>query len=97
MGSLMVATKGAFPGGHWKNEPDAEVAGGDRRRGEEVPEARQQVHLRQAQLGLPLGQRDPRRRARTTSASRSGAAEIAQTWVSMCPAQVYEIPDEQLE
>src|SRR5215216_6013827 len=25
MGSLMVATKGAFPGGHWKNEPDAEV------------------------------------------------------------------------
>ena len=23
--------------------------------------------------------------------------EIAQTWVSMCPAQVYEIPDEQLE
>ena len=23
--------------------------------------------------------------------------EIAQTWVSMCPAQVYEIADEQLE
>ncbi len=23
--------------------------------------------------------------------------EVAQTWVSMCPAQVYEIPDEQLE
>ena len=23
--------------------------------------------------------------------------EIAQTWVSMCPAQVYEIPDDQLE
>jgi electron-transferring-flavoprotein dehydrogenase len=23
--------------------------------------------------------------------------EIAQTWVSMCPAQVYEIPEEQLE
>ena len=23
--------------------------------------------------------------------------ELAQTWVSMCPAQVYEIPDEQLE
>ncbi len=23
--------------------------------------------------------------------------EIAQTWVSMCPAQVYEIPDEELE
>ena len=23
--------------------------------------------------------------------------EVAQSWVSMCPAQVYEIPDEQLE
>ena len=23
--------------------------------------------------------------------------EVAQTWVSMCPAQVYEIPEEQLE
>ena len=23
--------------------------------------------------------------------------EIAQTWVSMCPAQVYEIPEDQLE
>ena len=23
--------------------------------------------------------------------------EVAQTWVSMCPAQVYEIPDDQLE
>ena len=73
MGSLMVATKGAFPGGHWKNEPDAEVPVESRGGGEEVPEARQQVHLRQAELGLPLGQRHPRRRARTTSASRSGS------------------------
>ena len=23
--------------------------------------------------------------------------EVAQTWVSMCPAQVYEIPEDQLE
>jgi electron-transferring-flavoprotein dehydrogenase len=23
--------------------------------------------------------------------------EVAQTWVSMCPAQVYEIPEEELE
>ncbi len=35
----------------------------ERRRGQEVPQARQQVHLRQAQLGLPLGQRHARRRA----------------------------------
>ena len=34
----------------------------------------------------------------TTSASRREVPrEIAQTWVSMCPAQVYEIPEEQLE
>jgi len=28
---------------------------------------------------------------------RNVPREVAQTWVSMCPAQVYEIPQEQLE
>ena len=67
----MTITKGAFPGGHWKDEPDAEIPVEIDGGGQELPEARRQVHLRQAQLGLPLGQRDPRRRARTTSGSRS--------------------------
>ena len=34
---------------------------------------------------------------RTTSGSSRTPREIAQTWVSMCPAQVYEIPEDQRE
>ena len=61
--SAMTVTKGNFPGGHWKQEHDSENAMLHRQGGLEVPEARQRADLRQARLGLPLGQRDPRRRA----------------------------------
>ena len=50
-------------------------------------------------LGVRLGQRDPRRRAEPhPDPDQRCPREVAQTWVSMCPAQVYEIPeDQQLE
>ena len=61
--SAMTITKGLFPGGKWKYEPDTEIPMARRRRQQGLPEARQRAHLQQARLGLPLGQRDPRRRA----------------------------------
>ncbi len=63
MASAMTATKGNFPGGHWKVEDDAENRSYIGKAGDEVPETRQRADLRQARLGVPLGQRDPRRRA----------------------------------
>ena len=65
---------GALPPGHKKVEPDSEVPMeiGEGRR--EVPDARRRVHLRQALLGLPLGQRDPRRRAEPRADPGEGAA-----------------------
>ena len=61
--SAMTVTKGLFPGGKWKlrarhRDPDAR-----RRRRQALSEARQRAHLQQARLGVPLRQRDPRRRA----------------------------------
>jgi electron-transferring-flavoprotein dehydrogenase len=97
VGSAMVATRGAFPGGHWKNEDDAEVP----------------VHLdgASAKYPAPDGKYTFDKLSSvfaSGNATRDDAPnhiriqekvprEIAQTWVSMCPAQVYEIPDEQLE
>ena len=61
--SAMTITKGAFPGGKWDYEPDTEIPMARRRRREALSGARQRAHLQQARLGLPLRQRDPRRRA----------------------------------
>ena len=63
LASAMTITKGRFPGGHWKAESDAEIPVEIDGAVEELSEAGQQVPVRQAQLGLPLGQRDPRRRS----------------------------------
>jgi electron-transferring-flavoprotein dehydrogenase len=97
MGSAMVATKGAFPGGHWKNEARCGRPGRDRQGRNALSEARQQVHLRQAQLGLPVGSATRDDAPNHIRIQERVPKEIAQTWVSMCPAQVYEIPEEQLE
>jgi electron-transferring-flavoprotein dehydrogenase len=97
MGSAMVATRGVFPGGHWKNEDDAEVpveidSAKDRYPtpdGEYTFDKLSSVFL----SGNATRDDAPNHVRVQTHVPR----EIAQTWVSMCPAAVYEIPDEQLE
>jgi electron-transferring-flavoprotein dehydrogenase len=97
MGSAMVATRGAFPGGHWKNEDDAEVpveidSAKDRYPtpdGEYTFDKLSSVFL----SGNATRDDAPNHVRVQTHVPR----EVAQAWVSMCPAQVYEIPDDQLE
>jgi electron-transferring-flavoprotein dehydrogenase len=97
MGSAMVATRGVFPGGHWKNEDDAEVpveidSAKDRYPtpdGEYTFDKLSSVFL----SGNATRDDAPNHVRVQTHVPR----EIAQSWVSMCPAAVYEIPDEQLE
>lgn len=94
--SAMTLTKGAFPGGQWDQEDDAEHemtigAGAD---GYPAPDG----ELTFDKLGSVFlsgnATRDdaPNHIRIQTHVPR----EIAQTWVSMCPAQVYEIPEDQL-
>jgi electron-transferring-flavoprotein dehydrogenase len=97
MASMMVATKGNFPGGHWKVEDNADVPVelGKASRGYPKPDN----ELTFDKLGSVFlsgnATRDdaPNHVRIQTHVPR----EVAQTWVSMCPAQVYEIPDDQLE
>ena len=72
--NAMVVTKGRIPGGHWPTHRDAdqELMLTDRARA--LPEARRQVHVRQALGRLHHGQRDARRRAEPHPHPAAGAA-----------------------
>ena len=72
--NLMIATKGRFPGGRWslhRNDATPDVHRQDQRR---LSEARRQIHLRQALLGVHHRQRDPRRCAQPHPRAKRGPA-----------------------
>jgi electron-transferring-flavoprotein dehydrogenase len=97
MGSLMVATKGAFPGGHWKNEDDAEVAVEEDGAAKRYPKPDNKYIFDKLNSVFASGNATRDDAPNHIRIQERVPREIAQTWVSMCPAQVYEIPDEQLE
>jgi electron-transferring-flavoprotein dehydrogenase len=97
MGSLMVATKGAFPGGHWKNEPDAEVAVQIDGAAKKYPKPDNKYIFDKLNSVFLSGNATRDDAPNHIRIQERVPREIAQSWVSMCPAQVYEIPDEQLE
>ena len=85
------------PAATGSSEPDAEDADGDRRRREELPEARRQVHFDKLSSVFASGNATRDDAPNHIRIQSHVPREVAQTWVSMCPAQVYEIPEEQLE
>ncbi len=97
MGSLMVATKGAFPGGHWKNEPDAEVPVEVEGAAKKYPKPDNKYIFDKLNSVFLSGNATRDDAPNHIRIQEKVPRELAQTWVSMCPAQVYEIPDEQLE
>jgi electron-transferring-flavoprotein dehydrogenase len=97
MGSLMVATKGAFPGGHWKNEPDAEVPVDYEGAAKKYPKPDNKYIFDKLNSVFLSGNATRDDAPNHIRIQERVPRELAQTWVSMCPAQVYEIPDAQLE
>ena len=97
MGSLMVATKGAFPGGHWKNEPDAEVPVEVEGAAKKYPRPDNKYIFDKLNSVFLSGNATRDDAPNHIRIQERVPRELAQTWVSMCPAQVYEIPDEELE
>ena len=95
--SAMTITNGAFPGGHWKQEHDAENEMFLGKAGEMYlkPDGKYTFDKLSSVFLSGNATRDdaPNHIRVQTKVPR----EIAQTWVSMCPAQVYEIPEDQLE
>ena len=97
MGSLMVASKGAFPGGHWKNEDDAEVPVEIGDAGERYPKPDGDYTFDKLSSVFLSGNATRDDAPNHVKVQTHVAREVAQAWVSMCPAAVYEIPDDQLE
>jgi electron-transferring-flavoprotein dehydrogenase len=97
MGSMMVATKGAFPGGHWKVEDDAEVEVEIDSAADRYPKPDNELTFNKLDSVFLSGNATRDDAPNHVRIQTRVPREVAQTWVSMCPAQVYEIPDEQLE
>jgi electron-transferring-flavoprotein dehydrogenase len=97
MGSMMVATKGAFPGGHWKIEDNAEIPVEIGKAAEKYPKADNELTFNKLDSVFLSGNATRDDAPNHVRIQTRVPREIAQTWVSMCPAQVYEIPEDQLE
>jgi electron-transferring-flavoprotein dehydrogenase len=97
LASAMVITQGNFPGGMWKYKPDAEdeMATDGAAKRYPKPDGKYIFDKLSSVFASGNATRDdaPNHIRVQTHVPR----DVAQTWVSMCPAQVYEIPDEQLE
>jgi electron-transferring-flavoprotein dehydrogenase len=95
MGSMMVGTKGAFPGGHWKVEDDADVPVEIGKAGDKYPKPDNKLTFNKLDSVFLSGNATRDDAPNHIRVQTHVPREIAQTWVSMCPAQVYEIPDDQ--
>jgi electron-transferring-flavoprotein dehydrogenase len=95
--SAMTVTKGAFPGGHWKQEHDSEIPVELGKAGDMYPKPDNEVTFNKLDSVFLSGNATRDDAPNHVRIQTRVPREVAQTWVSMCPAQVYEIPDAQLE
>ncbi len=95
--SAMTITKGAFPGGHWKSEDDAEHEMELGKAADSYPKPDGKVTFDKLGSVFLSGNATRDDAPNHVKIQTHVPLEIAQTWVSMCPAQVYEIPEAQLE
>jgi electron-transferring-flavoprotein dehydrogenase len=97
LASAMTITRGAFPGGHFNQEHDAEnemVLDGAAKNYPK-PDGKYTFDKLSSVFASGNATRDDA--PNHIRIQTKVPLEVAQTWVSMCPAQVYEIPEEQLE
>src|SRR5262249_3483205 len=94
--SAMTITKGAFPNGHWKQEHDSEGPMQIDRAAETYPKPDNQITFNKLDSVFLSGNATRDDAPNHVRVQSRVPREIAQTWVSMCPAQVYEIPGGQL-
>lgn len=97
MASAMTLTGGRFPGGHWKNHDDATYKMEIGKAADNYPEPDGEYTFDKLSSVFLSGNATRDDAPNHIRIQTEVPREIAQTWVSMCPAQVYEIPEDQLE
>ena len=90
-------TNGAFPPGQWKQEDDAEHEMEIGRAGDMYHKPDNELTFAKLDSVFLSGNATRDDAPNHVRIQAKVPREIAQTWVSMCPAQVYEIPEDQLE
>ena len=91
----LVATKGNFPPGHWKVENNAEPAVFIGTASEKYAKPDNKVTFDKLGSVFLSGNATRDDAPNHVRVQTHVPREVAQTWVSMCPAQVYEIPEDQ--
>jgi electron-transferring-flavoprotein dehydrogenase len=94
--SLMTITRGAFPGGRWRQHPDAEESMQINGAASRYPKPDNKYLFDKLSSVFASGNATRDDAPNHIRVQHRVSREVAQTWVSMCPAQVYEIPEEQL-
>ncbi len=95
--SAMTITKGTFPGGKWEYEPDEEVPMRDGGASKAYPEPDNQLTFNKLDSVFLSGSATRDDAPNHVRIQSHVPRELAKTWVNLCPAQVYEIPEAQLE
>jgi electron-transferring-flavoprotein dehydrogenase len=95
--SAMTVTKGNFPGGHFKQEHDSEIEVELGKAGDMYIKPDNEVTFNKLDSVFLSGNATRDDAPNHVRIQTHVPREVAQTWVSMCPAQVYEIPEDQLE
>jgi electron-transferring-flavoprotein dehydrogenase len=94
--SLMTITRGAFPGGRWHQRPDAEEEMEIGAAASRYPKPDNKYLFDKLSSVFASGNATRDDAPNHIRLQRRVPRELAQGWASMCPAQVYEIPEEQL-
>jgi electron-transferring-flavoprotein dehydrogenase len=94
--SAMTITKGVFPGGKWKYEPDTEIAMSDGGASRSYPEPDNELTFNKLDSVFLSGNATRDDAPNHVRIQSRVPRELAKTWVHLCPAQVYEIPEDQL-
>ncbi len=93
----MTVTNGAFPGGHWGFKSDAEeemfIDGAAR----SYPKPDNKYLFDKLSSVFASGNATRDDAPNHVRVQTKVPLELAQAWTAMCPAQVYEIPEDQLE
>jgi electron-transferring-flavoprotein dehydrogenase len=97
LASAMTITRGAFPGGHWRSKPDAEEEMFIDGKAKGYPKPDNKYIFDKLSSVFASGNATRDDAPNHIRIQTRVPLELAQAWVSMCPAQVYEIPEEQLD
>jgi electron-transferring-flavoprotein dehydrogenase len=95
--SAMTITKGAVPGGEWDQEDDADHQMTIGNAADSYPAPDNELTFNKLDSVFLSGNATRDDAPNHVRIQEHVPREVAQTWVSMCPAQVYEIPEDQLE